>query len=93
MPCAVRGAAQGTGESLHAHEAGAAQPGDRLGLPAEAFSFSPQDTNFSGSHANAAAAGPHNPGFLAVIFAGFPRVCALSIRTSAREGGGLRPRD
>ena len=35
-------------------------------------------------HANVAAAPPpHNPGFQTVIFPGSPRVCALSIRTSA----------
>ena len=34
-------------------------------------------------HASVAAAAPHNPGFQAIILPGYPRVCALSTRTSA----------
>ena len=39
------------------------------------------------NHAHVAAAAPINPGFLTVIFSGFPRVCALSIRTSGISVG------
>ena len=35
------------------------------------------------SHVNVAAAAPHNPGFQTVIFLGFARGCALSMRISA----------